>query len=209
MNEVIAEIRINNVSTSIIHVSKLPIGYKSSQVRVSEPEEYSELVLDQGFAWYQDFIAFDMFSDYLSYWIKIEIKDRLEIDPVIANDKELRRDGLASVILLPFQITSEEQVCVFGDDDVSVTFSFTLPAGHYQLLFQNRDFTREEVEAEPNFDCEDYDYWEDEIELCLLTFIPTQEPIEPKIFIDRGWAGTKDSTPLILYDQKLYPNTDD
>ena len=207
MNEVIAEIRIDNNCVSSIHISKLPRGYKFSQIRVGEPEEYSKLLLDQGFVWYQDFIAFDMFSDYLSYWIKIAIKERLEIDPVIANAKS----GSASVILLPFQITSEERVCVFGDDNYTGTFSFTLPAGHYQLLFENRDFTREEVEAEPNFDCEDMDYddWEDEMELCLLTFIPTIEPIEPKIFAYRSVLGTKDfSTPLILCERKLYPNSD-
>lgn len=207
MNEVIAEIRINDIFVPFIHVSKLPIGYKSSQVRVGEPEDYSDLLLDQGFVWYQDFIAFNMLRDYLSYWIKISIEDRLELDSVIANGES----GQASVMLLPFQITSEERVCVFGDDPGSATFSFTLPVGHYQLLFQNREFTREEIEAEPNFECEDMDYddWEDQLELCLLTFIPALEPIEPKIFTYRSELGTKDfSTPLILYDRKLYPNSD-
>ena len=204
MNEVIAEIRIDNIYNSFIHVSKLPIIYKSSQVRGSESEGI-KLLLDQGFVWYQDLIAFNMLSDYQSYWIKIAIKERLEIDPVIANDKS----GRASAILLPFQITREERIYVFGDDEDHVTFSSALSTGHYQLLFENREFTREEVEAEPNFDCEDYDDWEDEIELCLLTFIPTIEPIEPKIFTDKGWSETKNSTPLILYDRKLYPNSDE
>ncbi len=209
MNEVIAEIRIDNVFASFVHVSKLPIGYKSSQVRGSESEGI-KLLLDQGFVWFQDSIAFYMLSDYQSYWIKIAISESLEIDPVIANAKELGIGGRASAILLPFQLTGEERVCVFGDYDDNVTFSFTLPAGHYQLLFQNRYFTREEVEAEPNFDCEDYDYWEDEIELCLLTFIPTKEPIEPKIFTYKSQLGTKDfSTPLILYDRKLHQNSDE
>ncbi len=212
MNEVIAEIRINDIFVPFIHVSKLPIGYKSSQVIGDEPEDYSDLLLDQGFVWYQDFIAFNMLRDYLSYWIKIEIKDCLEIDPVIVNAKELGMYVPASVILLPFQITSEERVCVFGDDPVSATFSFTLPAGHYQLLFQNRDFTREEIEAEPNFNCEnmDYDKWEDQMELCLLTFIPTKEPIEAKILTYRSELGTKDfSNQLIIHERKMYQDSDD
>ena len=212
MNKVIAEIRIDDMFVPFIHISKLPRGYKSSQIRLGESEDYSILLLDQGFVWYQDFIAFDMLRDYLSYWIKIAIKDRLEIDLVIANVKDSRMNYEANVILLPFQITDEERVCVFGDDNCTDTFSFTLPAGHYQLLFENREFTTEEVEAEPNFECVDMDYddWEDYMELCLLTFIPTIEPIEPKIFAYKSQLGTEDfSTPLILYDRKLYQDSDE
>ncbi len=172
------------------------------------PKTTQTLLLDQGFVWYQDFIAFNMLRDYLSYWIKIAIKEGLELDSVIANGES----GQASVMLLPFQITSEERVCVFGDDRCSATFSFTLPVGHYQLLFQNREFTREEIEAEPNFECEDMDYddWDDQMELCLLTFIPTKEPIEAKIFTNKSPLGTEDfSTPLIIHERKMYQDSDD
>lgn len=208
MNKVIAKIEIYNISTSTIYVSRLPIGYKSSQIRVCEPDEDTDPLLEQGFIWYQDFIAFDMLTDYLSYWIKIAVKDRLEIDPVIANGES----GQASIILLPFQITNEERVWVFGDDEVSATFSFILPAGHYQLLFENREFTREEIEAEPNFECEDMDYddWKDKLEFCLLTFIPTNKIIEPEILVYKGAIGREEPpTPLILYERKLYPNSND
>ncbi len=210
MNEVIAEIRIDNVFTSTIHVSNSPMILKSSRVIGGEPEEDIRILTNQGFVWFRDSIAFDMLSDYQSYWVKIAVAESLEIDSVIANAKKLRLADGASAILLPFQLAVEERVCVFGDVNDGVIFSFPLPAGHYQLLFQNRYFTREEVEAEPNFNCEDYDYWEDEIELCLLTFIPTKEQIEPKIFTYKSQLGTKDfSTPLILYDRKLHQNSDE
>ena len=85
-----------------------------------------------------------------------------------------------------------------------------MPVGHYKLLFQNRDFTREEIEASPNNDCQDLDYddWDDQLELCLLTFTPTKEPIEPKILKYNGSLKSKESPkPLILFDRKL--NNDD
>ena len=206
MNEVQAEFRIDNLFVSFIHVCKLPIEYKFGKIgRLVQAEDYSKLLLDQGFVWYQDFIAFYMLSDYRSYWIKTAVTESLEIDSVIAN----ARGGRASAIVLPFQISDRERVCVFGDDDTTASFSFTLPAGHYQLLFQNRHFTPDEVEAEPNFDCDDYSDWDEEIELCLLSFIPATEPTEPKIITYKSRLGSKDfSTPLTLFDRKLYQSDD-
>ena len=207
MNEIIAEVRVDNVFTPTIHVSNSPIILKSDRVIGGEAEENSNVLYEQGFVWFQDCIAFDMLRDYQSYWVKIGFAESLEIDPVIAKAK----GGDASVILLPFQITDRERVCVFGDVNDGVIFTFTLYAGHYKLLFQNREFTREEIEAEPNFDCEDieYDDWDDQIELCLLTFIPTIEPIEPKVIQYHGKARTENSAALILHDRKLYQNNDD
>ena len=206
MNEVQAEFRIDNLFVSFIHVCKLPIEHKFKKIeRLVQVEDYSKLLLDQGFVWYQDFIAFYMLSDYRSYWIKTTVTESLEIDSVIAN----ARGGQASAIVLPFQVTDQERVCVFGDDDTTANFSFTLPARHYQLLFQNRHFTPDEVEAEPNFNCDDYSDWDEEIELCLLTFVPAIKPIEPKIITYKSRLGTKDfSTPLTLFDRKLYQSDD-
>ena len=204
MNEVQAEFRIDNLFVSSIHVGKLPIERESSKVkRVEKPDDRIKLLFNQGFIWYQDFIRFCMLVDYRSYWIKIAIAESLEIDSIITDI-----GGRASVIVLPFQITDRERVCIFGDDDTTADFSFTLPAGHYQLLFQNREFTSEELKA--NFDCEDYDDWEDPLEFCLLTFIPTIEPIEPKVFTYKSPLGAKDfSTPLTLFDRNLYQRDDD
>ena len=206
MNEVLAEFGIYNQYVSSIHVCKLPIEHEFSKVRrAGKTEDYSSLLIDRGFVWYQDFMAFYMLSDYRSYWIKIAVKDCLELDSVIAN----ARGGRASAIVLPFQITDRERVCVFGDDDTTASFSFTLPAGHYQLLFQNRHFTPDEVEAEPNFDCDDYSDWDEEIELCLLSFIPVTEPTEPKIITYKSRLRTeKVSYPLTLFDRKLYRSDD-
>ena len=206
MNEVLAEFGIYNQYVSFIHVYKLPIEHEFSMVRrAGKTEDYSSLLLDQGFVWYQDFMAFDTLSDYRSYWIKIAVAEILELDSIIANAK----GPGASAIVLPFQITDRERVCVFGDDDTTASFSFTLPAGHYQLLFQNRHFTPDEAEAEPNFDCDDYGDWEDPLELCLLTFIPIIEPTEPKIFTYKSRLGTKDYSPLpTLFERKLYQSDD-
>ena len=205
MNEVLAEFGIYNQYVSSIHVCKLPIEHESSRVRrVEKPENHIKLLLNQGFIWYQDFITFDMLLDYRSYWIKTSVAETLEIDSVIANT-----GCSASAIVLPFQISDRERVCVFGDDDTTANFSFTLPAGHYQLLFQNREFTPDEVEAESNFDCDDYSDWDEEIELCLLSFIPVTEPTEPKIITYKSRLRTeKVSYPLTLFDRKLYRSDD-
>lgn len=55
------------------------------------------------------------------------------------------------------KINKNIRLYLFGGDD-ELILSFTLPIGHYQLLFENRFFTREKIEAEPIFDCEDIDY---------------------------------------------------
>ena len=45
--------------------------------------------------------------------------------------------------------------------------------------------TEEEIEASPNNDCQDLEYDDCDYinELCLLTFIPTNKVIEPKILV--------------------------
>ena len=201
MNKILAEIRIDNIFTSNIFISKLP----REQIRKqSFDNDMSDTMFRQRFAWYQDFIAFYMLRDYQSYWVKIAISESLELDYFIANAKKLRRDIPANVILLPFQTAESEKVYVFGDDDITASFSFTLPTGHYQLLFQNREFTREEIEASPNNDCQDLDYddWDDEVELCLLTFIPTEKVIKP-IILNQSSTRKEKSSPLVLFDRKL------
>ncbi|MGF1488935.1 MAG: hypothetical protein ACFBSE_17765 [Prochloraceae cyanobacterium] len=210
MNEVIAEFRLYNIFTSDINISK---STEARNYYQAHSLDKSFNVRDkQGFVWYQDFVSFYTLSDYRAYWIKIAVKDRLEIDPIIANAKELRRIDATTAILLPFQAKSEQRIYVFGDDPGSVIFSFHLPTGHHQLLFQNRLFTKEEIQVKFNVDCQDLGYreWEDPLEFCLLTFIPTIEPIEPKILAYKNSFGTKEfSQPLILYDRKLYQNNDD
>ena len=201
MNQVIAEIRLYNIFTPTINISK---SFETHNYSKHYRNVGFERLLKQGFIWYQDFISFHMLSDYREYWVKIAVKKRLKIDSVIANTN---KDN--SVIILPFQVLKTDRIYVFADYGKGVIFSFTLPLGHYQLLFQNRFFTREEIEAEPNFNCEDLDYddWDEEIELCLLTFIPIETAIQPKILAYKSSLGSKNlPTSLILYDRKMYQN---
>ena len=210
MNKILAEIRIDNMFTPFIHISKSPEVY--SREKKYEDKVSNLLLRPQGFICYQDFIAFDMLGDIESYWVKIAGAETLEIDPVIANAMKRPRDYFkGNAIVLPFQIVDGDRLYVFGDDD-AVTFSFTLPVGHYQLLFQNRFFTREEIEASPNNDCQDLDYddWDDFMELCMLTFIPTTEVTEPEILLYKGSLKSKEPpSPLILFDREMYQSSDD
>lgn len=208
MNKVLAEIRITNICTPFIHISKSPLMYEYIKQKKYEALGF-DLLLRQGFIWYQDFIEFNMLSDFLSYWIKIAVAETLEIEPVIADAFSKPRNffGGNDVILLPFQVVDKERIYVFGDYDDDLNLSFTLPVGNYKLLFQNRHFTREEIEASPNNDCQDLDYddWDEDMELCLLTFIPTKEVVEPEILVGKSWIKKeKSANPLILFNEKLY-----
>lgn len=201
MNKILAEVRIDNVSTPFLHISKSSEVY--SRKKGYENEVSNLLMGPQGFIWYPDFIAFDMLSDIESYWVRVAVCETLEIDPIITEAKDSFE---ASAIVLPFQVVDGDRLYLFGDDD-AVVFSFTLPVGHYQLLFQNRNFTREEVEALPNFDYEDLD--RDDIELCVLNFIPAQKAIEPEILVYKGSIETKEPpTSLMLFDQQMYHSRD-
>lgn len=202
MTKLLAEFRIDNISAPFIHISK------SSSQTYSGRKEYENAVSNlligpQGFMCYRDFIAFDMLSDVEKYWVKIAVSETLDIDPIIAKAKDSFE---ASAIVLPFEVVDGDRVYVFGDDD-AVIFSFTLPVGHYQLLFQNRDFTREEIETSPHLDCKhgNYDDSDDISELCMLTFIPTYEAIEPEILVYKGSLESKEPpTPLIIFDREMY-----
>lgn len=208
MNKVLAEIRIENIYNSFIHISKSSQTHEYDYIKQQEyhKQEFNQL-LKQGFIWYPDFIAFDTIGDLERYWVKIAVSETLEIDSVVAENKNSRGANRASAIVLPFLIEEQDRVYVFGDYEDDIILSFTLSAGHYQLLFQNRNFTREEIEAEPNFDCQDLDYddWDDDLELCLLTFIPTKEAIEPEIIAYKGSPKSKEPpSPLVLFNRKMY-----
>ncbi|MGB6296504.1 MAG: pentapeptide repeat-containing protein [Rivularia sp. (in: cyanobacteria)] len=211
MNEVIAEVRISNIYVPFLNISKYP--QKEIRQKLFNDEMGHQLLgsrdtIPQGFAWYRDFISFDMLTDYQTFWVKIAVSETLEIDSVIAQD--MKSGNLrANVIILPFQVAEDDRLYIFGDYDEDVSLSFTLPAGNYQLLFQNRDFTREEIEASPNFDCEDMDYddCDTSIELCKLTFIPTEEVIKPQIIVYKGCIKSKTPpNPLTIFNRNLHPS---
>lgn len=213
MNKVIAEIRIENIYNSFIHISKSSQTHEYDYIKQQEPQkqEFNQL-LKQGFIWYPDFIVFDTIGDLERYWVKIAVSETLEIDSVVAENKNSRGANRASAIVLPFQVEEQDRVYVFGDYEDDTILSFTLSAGHYQLLIQNRNFTREEIEASPNNDCKDLDYddWDEDLELCLLTFIPTEEVVKPEILVYEGSFKSKEpSSPLILFDRKMYQSSND
>ena len=207
MNKVLAEVRIENIYNSFIHISQSPQTY--DYIGQREYDKEFNLLLKQGFIWYRDFIAFSMTSDLERYWIKIAVSDTLKIDPVITEAIDSDRYLDATVIILPFEVR-DKRIYVFGDYDEDLTLSFTLPPRNYQLLFQNRHFTREEIEASPNNDCRDLDYddWYDDMELCLLTFIPTEEAIEPKMIAVNNSQKSKFRKALILFDREMYQSSD-
>ena len=200
MNEVIAQMHLSNSSTDSIYISKSFDVYRKEGEISDEAERLLFGSKSQGFVWYPDFIAFDMLGEERNYWVKLAINETLSVNQTLIENEQ-------SVIVLPFQANKGDRLYLFGEED-DLVLSFTLPVGHYKLLFQNRLFTREEIEASSNNNCQDLDYDYDECdyipELCQLTFIPTQEVVEPEILVYKGSLKSKEPpSPLVLFDQKL------
>ena len=198
MNEILAEMHLSNFSTDSIYISKSFDVYRKEGDMSDEAERLLFGPLSQGFVWYPDFIAFDMLGEERDYWVKLAVNETLEVNQTLIENEQ-------SVIVLPFQANKGDRLHIFGEED-ELVLSFTLPVGYYQLLFQNRLFTREEIEASPNNNCQDLDYDECDYipELCQLTFIPTKEVVEPEILVYKGSLKSKEPpSPLVLFDQKL------
>lgn len=212
MTEVLAEIHLSNIYIDCIFISKSSDVYRKKGGISNEAENLLFEPRCQGFVWYRDFVAFKMLAQDRSYWVKLAVSETLEIDQTLIKNEENRENvNGESVIVLPFQVVDKDRLYVFGGDN-DIILSFTLPVGNYKLLFQNRLFTKEEIEANPNNDYQDLEYDDDcdyIPELCMLTFIPTKEAIEPEILMyDGSLKSNKAPTPLILFDQEMYTSRD-
>ena len=130
----------------------------------------------QGFAWYANCVTFDLVHG--DSWLKIYHSRQLDIQP------ETTR-----AIVVPFTVPEEGYIEITGDLDVT---RLDIPTGQYQLLFELRQLTQDEIfttEKYSNFrrlEQEDGEIIELP-ELCTLTFIPTAERVEPKLLRFTPW----------------------
>ena len=151
-----------------------------STINVSTPPLYSQnynnadinAYFDQGFTWHPNFVGFKIRNEIGGCWIKVYVSERLEL-----------QDDTEITIIVPYRVSAEN--CFYLSDEDS-EISIDLDSGQYQLLYQNRYLSNSEIESlGDTFDYfnpeEDPDPDGSRPELCLLTFIPTTEEIEPQI----------------------------
>ena len=141
------------------------------------PNEGYQALYSQGFAWYSNCVIFDL--AYGNAWLTVYHSRQLEdIQP------ETTR-----AIVVPFTVPEDGYINV--NDDLYVS-RLDIPAGKYQLLFELRQLTEDEIfTTEKYFNFRRLEQEDGEIielpELCTLTFIPTAERVEPKLLRFTPW----------------------
>jgi hypothetical protein len=136
-----------------------------------------DLFKAQGFVWYKDFVAFAPRGDQWSYSVRIYLSDELTL-----------QSGMDRAILLPYTVPDEGILFVTGSYG-NPNISFEIAPGNYKLLFETRFLTDEEITSSGEYDFllenlnnpEVNFYDERRPELCLFTFIPTNEKVKPEI----------------------------
>ncbi|MGD1940759.1 MAG: competence protein ComJ [Leptolyngbyaceae cyanobacterium] len=139
------------------------------------PNEAYALKGAQGFAWYRDAVIYDL--DQENCWVEIYQTQRLE--EVSSN--------VSRAILLPFSVPEAGHLFMMEYSDI---LSFEILPGQYQLLFERRQLTENELFSiekyaafayQPQGDSTSRQFPRESPEHCKLTFVPTQEPVEPKL----------------------------
>ena len=144
---------------------------------------------DQGFVWHPNFIGFEIRNQIGDCKVKIYVSDLLELEP----DTE-------RAIVVPCCV-SDKNYFYLSDEESEVRID--LKFGQYQLLYQNRYLTDSEIESLEEFEYLDLEIIDNDTrpELCLLTFIPTTEVIEPQIL--RREPGFNPPSELIMFDEPM------
>ena len=143
----------------------------------------------QGFFWYPNCVGFETRGEIGGCWVIIYISDHLELEP----DTE-------RAIVIPYRVTSGHFEISGEESEVRIN----IESGQYQLLYQNRRLSNREIENLGVFEDEfvpeeDPDSFRPE--LCLLTFIPATEVIEPQIL--RREPGFNPPSELIVFDEPM------
>ena len=131
----------------------------------------------QGFAWYPNCVTFHLSHGYS--WLMVYYSKNLE---------DMQPETTRAIVV-PFTVPEDGYIEIIGNFDET---RLDIPAGQYQLLFELRQLTQDEIfttEKYSNFrrlEQEDGEIIELP-ELCTLTFIPTAERVEPKLLRFTPW----------------------
>ena len=132
-------------------------------------EDYKAFCI-QDFAWHPNGVTFH--CKLGEVWLTVYESTKVEVN----GDTE-------KAILVPFEIPSEGYINLAGDDTEG---ALEVSPGQYQLLFELRELTTEELlsvdkYAEFGYSLETDPPEIEASELCMLTFVPTREKIEPQL----------------------------
>lgn len=175
----------------------------SPEILPDIPDSDWDLFKVQGFTWYTDFIAFNSRGESWSYLIEVRISNEL----ILQTDVD-------RTILLPYTIPSDGIVLIGTYMDPLVPIQ--IPSGEYKILFQTRFLTDQEIESSGHYDylLEDLKnpdgnfYDERRPELCIFTFIPTQEKVKPEILYPTYESIVKKHGTTQLYFGGFDPRTE-
>lgn len=193
MAKLIKEFEITNNYVSFIYVTKSQDCFS-----LIDTKEINT-IHDQGFVWYRNFVGFLGISDIRSYWIRIFVSNNLELEP------DIRR-----AIVVPFKVSKRDIIYIDNGDNL---FPFPMKSGYYQLLFETRELTEEEVKKLPRF-AQIYlrpSLTSNIPQLVKLTFIPTEGMTKPEILLLKG-GGIKNKVgddDLILFDEEKIESEED
>ncbi|MBE9062943.1 competence protein ComJ [cf. Phormidesmis sp. LEGE 11477] len=140
------------------------------------PNSDFRLLGKQGFVWYEDFVAFRNIGDSRSYSVKIYLSEELSLQ------EDIKRS-----ILLPYTVQPPGELLVTGS--YGECHSFQITPGKYQLLFESRFMTDQEIAASIEYNRRlsevggpNPEFGEEaRPQLFIFTFIPTTDEVEAKI----------------------------
>ena len=186
-NGLVKELRMSCGSIKSLNISTPPQKYPSS-----ESDDAVKASCNQGFFWYPNCVGFETRGIIGGCWVKVYVSKRLKLE----SDTE-------RAIVVPYHVSSENYFYL-SDDNLGKPIK--LESGQYQVLYQNRYLGNDEIESLGNtfdyFDPEDsIDLEGSRPELCLLTFIPTTEEIEPQIL--RHEPGFNPPSELIMFSEPM------
>lgn len=183
MTQLIKELSISCGDIQTIGVSTPPLDFQNYT------DDDINAYWDQGFFWHPNCVGFKIRNEIGGCWVKIYVSERLELKA------ETQR-----AIVVPYRVSQENYFYLSGDNPMG---HVDLSSGQYQLLYQNRYLSDAEIESLGQFDYFNPDIDSDDTrpELCLLTFIPTPEEIEPKIL--RCEPGFNPPSELILFREPM------
>ena len=184
MARLITESKINCGDVRSLNISTPPLASQNYN------REDTNTYCNQGFVWHPNFVGFETRGEIGGGWVRVYVSNNLELEA------EIER-----AIVVPYFVSSENYFYLSDDDSGQCV---ELESSQYQLLYQNRYLRNDEIEILGEFE-DEFEPEEDpdsfRPELCLLTFIPTTEEIEPQIL--RHEPGFNPPSELIMFSEPM------
>ena len=164
MAQLVAQFACSSIHSRTIYLAKA----KSIET-IDSDEDWND-IHDNGFLLQEEFAAFrDIASGSQgTYWIK-----------VLSSDETVVSEGMLQALVVPFYVPSDGSLYIRGDRDY---IPISIEPGHYNILFELRYMTEEEIARVPEY-AEIYlpiEFEEIRPQLYQFTFIPSDGKSLPK-----------------------------